>query len=167
MQKIKGYEGLYSVTEDGFVFSHFNNKIALGDTNSGGYKRVLLCKKNKRKRFFVHRLVAEHFIPNHENKETVNHKGGNKYNNAVINLEWATASEQGKHAWKNGLSKVTPNFTQEVNRKIPKDGVIRLVSLHSQKQLNVSEEAKYFGVGKSGIYKAIYDYNNIQLQKGA
>lgn len=53
-----------------------------------GYFRVCLCKDEKRKNFLVHRLVAEHFLPNPENLPQVNHKDENKQNNSVENLEW-------------------------------------------------------------------------------
>ena len=51
----------------------------------------------------LHRLLAEHFIPNPENKETVNHIDGNKWNLDLNNLEWATQSENNQHAYDSGL----------------------------------------------------------------
>jgi hypothetical protein len=69
-----------------------------------GYPAIDFWYLSKRiKRQTIHRLVALAFIPNPLNKEQVNHKDGNKLNNHIGNLEWATASENNKHAWQNGL----------------------------------------------------------------
>ena len=67
------------------------------------YFRVCLCENNRRIYRSIHRLVAVEFIPNPENKPTVNHIDGNKQNNCVSNLEWATIKEQNNHALKNKL----------------------------------------------------------------
>ena len=69
-----------------------------------GYERVVLTKDGIRKTYLVHRLVATAFIPNPENKTTINHIDGNKRNNNVSNLEWATEKENQNHKWKNGLA---------------------------------------------------------------
>lgn len=68
-----------------------------------GYETIVLTKDGIRKNYTIHRLVALAFIPNPENKQTVNHKDGNKRNNNVSNLEWATHKEQKTHEIKNGL----------------------------------------------------------------
>lgn len=70
---------------------------------SDGYRAVTLYKNNKRKSILVHRLVANAFISNPYNKRTVNHINGIKSDNRLVNLEWATYSENTKHAQKMGL----------------------------------------------------------------
>lgn len=66
--------------------------------NHKGYCMVVLYVNHTIKGFAVHTLVAKQFIPNPENRPTVNHKDGNKENNKAENLEWATYKEQMKHA---------------------------------------------------------------------
>ena len=110
---IKGYEGLYQISNLGRVKSlgrkSYSN-VCLKDKIlnpalecKNGYKRVCLCKDGKEKRIKVHRLVAQAFIPNPDNKPIINHKDGNKINNSVENLEWCTYKENAQHAIKTGL----------------------------------------------------------------
>lgn len=69
-----------------------------------GYRQVSIYLPNKKQRSrMIHRLIAIAFIPNPENKPTVNHLDGNKENNAIANLEWATYSENTIHAYRTGL----------------------------------------------------------------
>ena len=70
--------------------------------NSKGYLRFSLLINGKRKFFFVHRLVAEKYIPNPGMKTQINHIDGNKTNNRADNLEWMTNNENRQHALKNG-----------------------------------------------------------------
>ena len=93
---IKGYEGLYQVSNLGRVKS-FNYKghkgyegILKPKLDSRGYDMVGLYRNNKRSFFNIHRLVAQAFIPNPNNLPQVNHKDENKVNNCVSNLEWCT-----------------------------------------------------------------------------
>lgn len=80
-------------------------KILKPGIDKYGYEKVILTNGRKiRKTYTVHRLVALAFIPNPDNKPTVNHIDGNKRNNNVDNLEWATWKEQKIHAWKNNLA---------------------------------------------------------------
>ena len=97
MKDIQGYEGLYAITEDGKVWSYKSNRFLKPYKNSGGYLRVALTKDWVKKQFTVHRLVAEAYIPNPENKPQVNHKDENKENNNVDNLEWMTAKENNNY----------------------------------------------------------------------
>ena len=101
---IKGYEGLYKISSTGKVFSCKNNRTLSPGLCGSGYKKVQLCKDRKARQRMIHRLVAEAFLPNPDNKKTVNHKDGNKLNNDVSNLEWNTYSENLKHAYKHGLN---------------------------------------------------------------
>jgi len=73
--------------------------IVGGSVSTGGYRRVRV----RNRLTLVHRLVAEMFIPNPENKPQVNHKDGDKTNNDVSNLEWCTAKENNQHALDTGL----------------------------------------------------------------
>lgn len=79
------------VSDTGLIFSLVSNKILKPNYMKNGYLSVELFEKHgKSKRCLIHRLVAETFIPNPDNKPCVNHKDENKHNNAVNNLEWCT-----------------------------------------------------------------------------
>lgn len=113
MEKFKdiiGYEGLYQVSSYGYIRTldkiiyDKNGKkqtrkgcILKGWLDAGGYLMVGLNKNNVRKAVKVHRIVAEYFIPNPDNKREVNHKDRNKLNNNESNLEWCTPQENMRH----------------------------------------------------------------------
>ena len=79
-------------------------KILKPKIDKYGYQVITLSKDGVRKTYTIHQLVAKAFIPNPENKKTINHKDGNKLNNCIDNLEWATEKENQQHKWKNGLA---------------------------------------------------------------
>lgn len=70
----------------------------------GKYKHVNLFKNKQRTELLAHRLVAQYHVLNPENKPYVNHKDGNTYNNAAMNLEWVTMGENNQHAYDTGLN---------------------------------------------------------------
>lgn len=116
---IEGFEGLYQVSNLGNVKSLKRNIIlkpgvvAYRKTKESGYYIVNL----KSKPFYIHRLVAEAFIPNSENKPQINHIDCNKRNNNVKNLEWVTREENIQHAYKNNLIPITEK-RREASRRI-------------------------------------------------
>ena len=118
---IEGFDEHYAVDKDGNVYSlyvnvrtreacipHYRVKKLAPSVAPNGYLRVRLAKDFNRthKLARVHRLVAEAFIPNPENKPFINHKDGNKQNNHADNLEWVTQKENIHHAIEMGTFKI-------------------------------------------------------------
>lgn len=136
---ILGYENIYQVSNFGDVSSYrrqgATGGILLKTTDSQGYSRVTLFSGNK-KSVFVHRLVAEAFLPNHHNKPQVNHIDGVKTNNNVRNLEWATGKENSQHAHALGLSKATRGNSKLTNEDIQD---IRLFASKGIKQKDIAQ----------------------------
>lgn len=95
---VDGYEGLYKISNFGRVKG--KHRIKSQQDNGKGYLTVHLNKNGKSRWHLVHRLVAKAFIENPENKPTVNHIDGNRKNNNVNNLEWATYSENNLHSYR-------------------------------------------------------------------
>jgi len=106
-----GYEGRYEVSNTGLIRSIRTNHGKYQEriikpfirSNTCEYQYVNLTVKDYTSKEAVHRAVAKAFIGNTSNKPMVNHIDGNKLNNNVWNLEWATCSENHKHAYKIGL----------------------------------------------------------------
>lgn len=128
----------YAVDKHGFVYSL--NYSGTGRTqrlkpakDHKGYLRVGLTINGKLVTRKVHRLIAQSFIPNPENKPFVNHKDWNKSNNSVKNLEWCTAKENTKHAIYNGMfSFQDSERSKNIN---PKKGVLNGQSKLTEKQV--------------------------------
>ena len=109
---VKGYEGIYAVSNYGNVYSIRSERILIPIKTRAGYLRVHLSVGGDCKSRFVHRLVAQAFIPNPDGKPTVNHSDGNKFNNCIDNLVWATHKENNEHAYNSGLKRLGENNAQ-------------------------------------------------------
>lgn len=101
----------YCVTKDGRIYSLHSNRY-LSQHENYGYKLVGIRQDGVSRKFRVHRLVAEAFIPNPENKPYVNHKDGDRGNNQLSNLEWCTQSENVLHANEIGLRADFKRYSQ-------------------------------------------------------
>lgn len=108
------------VTPDGRVQNMISGKWLSVCDNGNGYKQVFVCVKNRRYMRYVHRLVAECYLPNPSNLPEVNHKDGNKANNNVANLEWCTRSENLKHAIQTGLKPPNSDKQRKASSEIGK-----------------------------------------------
>lgn len=150
MKEIEGYEGFYSVTEDGRVFTHRQNKfLKFGD--SRGHFNVPLTMDGTQKRINVHRLVAAAFIPNPLGKPQVKHIDGNKKNNNASNLEWCTGKENVRHSIKLGFSK--PFLSFRWNTRKLSDDQVRDIRHRYENNESVTEISRDYNIDFSAIYR--------------
>lgn len=156
MKFINGYDGKYSISNDGRIRSHFPRTIEgkFGGwikpfVSNWGYKIVILSNNKTRKHHLVHRLVADAFVCNQYNKLQVNHLDGNKLNNCVKNLEWATSSEDLKHSYKKGLRSGKGEKNSQAKLTLYQVEEIRnLLALNEISQQKIADK---FGVSQKTI----------------
>ena len=164
---IEGYEGLYEVSDRGRVRSltrtieqraregststhTYRGRILTNGHNIKGYCHIVLHNGDGGTTFRVSRLVAQHFIPNPENKPQVNHLDGNLDNNVATNLEWATNIENQRHSWR------------ELNRQqsgAEKRPVIAERKGEFRYWSSINEPAKY-GIGASQVANTLAGRQN-------
>lgn len=131
----------YTITINGVVTN----------TNTGHIKKMWLCKNGyyyvdlshngHKVKVPLHRLLAIHFLDNPENKRTVNHIDGNKTNNHITNLEWATDSENMQHAYNTNLN------SQKHKLKVSADQADKLFMERIMTGTTITALAKELGVG--------------------
>lgn len=129
----------YKISSDGLIINSCG-KILKCNGGDGRYKQTSLYYNKKPIKKLVHRLVAEHFIPNPSNLATVNHKNGNKNDNRVENLEWCSQKDNIRHAWDTGLS--TTKYGQDKHTSVLDDmHILTIATLINHKPL--TELAQY------------------------
>ena len=164
---VKGFEGLYEVSNLGRVRSldrkytisreryhggiNKKGKIITGYKGEKHYCQVCLFREGKKSYAQIHRMVAEAFIPNPENKRQVNHKDGIKQNNVVTNLEWVTPSENILHSFEAGLN--THIGEKNIQAKLTRDQVaeIKKAYVKGSKEYGVRPLARKYGVSAPAI----------------
>ena len=128
---IKGYEGKYQISNYGEIMSLYyrnsmTSRLLKPRVDDDGYLTIILSNHCIQRKYYVHRLVAMHFIDNNDNLPQVNHIDSNRANPIVTNLEWCTASENQTHAHRygykttkgsnNGRSILTEDIVREIKR---------------------------------------------------
>lgn len=145
---IIGYENRYAINKLGQVKNIKTNKLLKPYTNGVGYNRIGLYDgtKKRSKEFYIHRLLAIHFIPNPLNKQFINHIDGNTQNNDLSNLEWCTKSENGIHAYKIGLNYTNPKYGEENKNSILTVDIVKDIRKRyseGQRQIDISKQLGY------------------------
>lgn len=107
---IPGYDDSYFVSKEGEIWSEKSHRILKPVRANNGYAHIELFSRNGGKIFLIHRIVANVFIPNPENKPQVNHIDEDKMNNAVSNLEWVTAKENMSHGTRLQRQKASTDY---------------------------------------------------------
>lgn len=170
VKDIPGFEGIYSATEDGRVYSHSRVVKASYGSTQLRKGRWLKQKINQGRAFYnigakwvsAHRIIAMTFIPNPENKPQVNHIDGDPLNNHVTNLEWCTQSENIKHAYANNLKKpVRMLGTNHPRHKLSNEVVQDIKS--SSESLRVL--ANRYGLSKTWVSKIKRNINWTHIQR--
>lgn len=176
---IKGFEGYYQISTHGRIRSvnrkiyqpHnqkdslYKSRIRKATKDKRGYLEINLCKNCKSKKYLVHRLVAETFIPNPHNYPQVNHKDENKMNNSVDNLEWCSAKYNSNYGCRN--KKVSAARTNNMYNQKP---VIcletRMVYINSRDaERKTGYKARSIRAVCEGIYKTLHGLHWAYIDK--
>lgn len=160
---VVGYEGLYEVSNLGRVkalersvkshnqvcefYRTYPERLISMHRLDRNYYQVFICKDGVSKGYLIHRLVAEAFIPNPENKPEVNHKDRNPANNCVSNLEWVTKLENIRDAinkgWDPTLSRKGKKNSEYHNRRISETHKGKIVTAEQRQHLHEGQRNRF------------------------
>lgn len=166
-KNIDGYDGIFQVSNlgsvrsvDRFVNGAYGKRWIKGKyfkpvlNKSDGYLRVVFMVDGVSKRHYVHRLIANAFLPKINGKEYVNHIDGNKLNNSISNLEWCTLKENQQHAFRIGLNH-GKSGTANNNAKLSSQMAKEIIKDYQSGTYTYRELAKKYHVGHSTIGNVI------------
>lgn len=151
IKDIKGFEGRYTISNLGIVRSKLTGIIMKPNITKFGYARVNLRKAKNReyKSYFIHRLVAIHFLANPNNLPEVNHIDCNRTNNIVTNLEWVSREDNIKHSFMYGSA--SHKGLRNPNSKLNNFDIEAIKCLHKTNRFYNTQIAKMFKVSSSTI----------------
>lgn len=175
---IVGYEGLYEISnygnirsmprvimrKDGKPYAVKTIKVLKPCYDKDGYLRIELNNNGVAKKYYVHRLVANSFIPNNSNKSQVNHKNAVKDDNSIENLEWVTNQENRDHAVKNKLQPLQHGI-KNPNVKLTVEKVLKIKRL-KREGIKPSVISKITNVPVSNVNNIINNYTWSWLKDG-
>lgn len=142
----------YTVLEDGTIYGKFGRKLK-PILSKNGYHKVAIFNNGKRMEKYVHRIVAECYLSNNENKPQVNHINGVKTENSVSNLEWVTCKENVIHSYKTNLSN---NFGENNgSSKLKSQQVYEIKKLYNTGDYTYRQIAEIFNVHFMTICKIV------------
>ena len=153
-QDIGGFEDHYRVSDDGRVWSCRRDREMVGGDNGRGYVSFRLCLDRVKHVRYIHRLVAEAFVPNPDGHTEVNHKDGNKLNNHWTNLEWCSRQRNCQHALDRGL-RVPVCGSRVKASKLTESTVAEMRFLWATGQYRQSDLGALYGVKERCVYEVV------------
>lgn len=167
---IPNYEGIYQVSNLG-NFKSYDRIVFFGKIktlrpgkklkfrkNKHGYLYTVFSVNKVRKTIKVHRIVAQVFLENNDNKLCVNHINGIKDDNRVENLEWVTHSENIIHAWKIGLKKSIRGEKSHLS-KLNNIQILEIKKIYNEQKISQKKIGELFNISASQIYRIVKNIN--------
>jgi len=155
---VKGYENRYKISNTGIII-RIVGRMCKKDReltpylNDNGYYMIQLHDGVAGKKTRLHRLIAEHFIPNPDNKPYINHINGNKSDNAIPNLEWCTKKENADHATETGLHDI--RGSKHFAAKFTEQEIIEIRKEYSLKNIRPVDALKKYSISKGTYFDIV------------